>query len=689
MAIETYSMDNASTVVEIPVARTTMDVNYLETVTIELGVIGPQGPTGSIGVTGPQGNSITGATGPTGVGYSGVTSTSTITIGTGLKTFSLTGSNSGAFLTGERIRAIHSDTPTYWMEGYANYIGGGTLILTVDLIAGSGSHNNWNFAIAGQVGVTGPTGPTGATGATGATGSSGVISVTAPITNSGTSTSAQLGIDQTALSITPSQVSGTAVITTDSRLSDTRTPTDASVTNAKIASAGLAQSSLTSNVIADWAASTVYARNDLVNYLGVAYRRISAGTSGATFDSAMWNAQTPALSAVAANITSIPKASITGTAVTQADTGTVTSTMIADGTILNADINASAAIAATKISGTAAVLGSANAFTVGGHTITNAVASVIPLTVSGATGQSVNLFEVFNGSSVSVLRVRNSGNFGIGGLITGVNVGINNDVIGAGTVAMIIRGAASQTADLLQLQSSTPTTLGGRNANAQIYSGSTSTINSGVGGATTAASGNGTTATLTMTTATNLAVGDLIVVAGVTPTGYNTTGAVVTAVSNTSPFTVSYANATSGAQTVAGTVTTPAQASITARSAGTKGLVVKPIASSQVNTFEVQNSSGSPIVYVNQAGTLNASIINLTNIAANADGLTVIKLDGSRNAQFGSATTSVGGGSGVIGIANAGTVPSTNPSGGGILYVESGALKFRGSSGTVTTIAAA
>ena len=40
-------------------------------------------------------------------------------------------------------------------------------------------------------------------------------------------------------------------------------------------------------------------------------------------------------------------------------------------------------------------------------------------------------------------------------------------------------------------------------------------------------------------------------------------------------------------------------------------------------------------------------------------------------------------------IANVATVPSTNPSGGGILYVQSGALKYRGSSGTVTTIAAA
>lgn len=42
----------------------------------------------------------------------------------------------------------------------------------------------------------------------------------------------------------------------------------------------------------------------------------------------------------------------------------------------------------------------------------------------------------------------------------------------------------------------------------------------------------------------------------------------------------------------------------------------------------------------------------------------------------------------VIGIAN-GTAPSTSPAGMGQLYVEAGALKFRGSSGTVTTVAPA
>ena len=53
----------------------------------------------------------------------------------------------------------------------------------------------------------------------------------------------------------------------------------------------------------------------------------------------------------------IDKTKISGTALTLADTGTVTSTMILDGTIVNADINAAAAIDKTKISGTAITAG--------------------------------------------------------------------------------------------------------------------------------------------------------------------------------------------------------------------------------------------------------------------------------------------------------------------------------------------
>lgn len=53
------------------------------------------------------------------------------------------------------------------------------------------------------------------------------------------------------------------------------------------------------------------------------------------------------------------------------------------------------------------------------------------------------------------------------------------------------------------------------------------------------------------------------------------------------------------------------------------------------------------------------------------------------------AASSFGGGKSVIFLANAGTVPTTNPTGGGILYCEAGKLLYRGSSGTVKELATA
>lgn len=82
--------------------------------------------------------------------------------------------------------------------------------------------------------------------------------------------------------------------------------------------------------------------------------------------------------------------------------------------------------------------------------------------------------------------------------------------------------------------------------------------------------------------------------------------------------------------------------------------------------------------YLGHAGTSNIQL-TLENSAN-------FLLGGAFN--FGIGGASFGGGATVIFIANA-TAPSSNPTGGGILYVESGALKYRGSSGTVTTIAAA
>jgi hypothetical protein len=71
----------------------------------------------------------------------------------------------------------------------------------------------------------GAAGAAGATGSTGAAGSSGVISVTAPLTNSGTSSSAVLGI-------TTGTTASTVCAGNDSRLSDARTPTSHAASHA-------------------------------------------------------------------------------------------------------------------------------------------------------------------------------------------------------------------------------------------------------------------------------------------------------------------------------------------------------------------------------------------------------------------------------------------------------------------------
>ena len=86
----------------------------------------------------------------------------------------------------------------------------------------------------------------------------------------------------------------------------------------------------------------------------------------------------------------------------------------------------------------------------------------------------------------------------------------------------------------------------------------------------------------------------------------------------------------------------------------------------------------------NRAGDIAKSIVYGVQAAAPEDQT----LTFNASVAIGGAA-SLGGGKGVAFIANANTVPTTDPTGGGIVYVEAGALKFRGSSGTITTIAAA
>lgn len=100
--------------------------------------------------------------------------------------------------------------------------------------------------------------------------------------------------------------------------------------------------------------------------------------------------------------------------------------------------------------------------------------------------------------------------------------------------------------------------------------------------------------------------------------------------------------------------------------------------------------AGGIVVYKSGSATTNAFFrydCNLSRWLMDVEGTTKWTAD-ANGFQLGSGTVSFGGGVGVIGVTNATTVPTSNPTGGAIWYVEGGASKARGSSGTVTTFAA-
>lgn len=105
------------------------------------------------------------------------------------------------------------------------------------------------------------------------------------------------------------------------------------------------------------------------------------------------------------------------------------------------------------------------------------------------------------------------------------------------------------------------------------------------------------------------------------------------------------------------------------------------------NADYVSGTTGSSLRFQSLAGSGNTAMrVNAEHDGSAAGGVLALNAN-QGNVGLVGCTAEFGTGTAVVGIANATAVPSTNPTGGGVLYVEAGALKYRGSSGTVTPIA--
>jgi len=202
---------------------------------ITVSSLGPTGPQGETGPTGPSG--ITGPTGPQGTSIDFKGSVAAV----------VNLPSSGNDINDAYIVDADGDL----------YVWNGTAWTSVGQIVGP----------QGATGPQGGTGPTGPQGLIGPTGPSGVISVTGPVTNTGSSTSAVLGLNQSVLSLANTQITGLGtastkdfpasgdasnsqvVYGTDTRLTNTRTPTDGTVTTVKIVDANVTNVKLANSTI--------------------------------------------------------------------------------------------------------------------------------------------------------------------------------------------------------------------------------------------------------------------------------------------------------------------------------------------------------------------------------------------------------------------------------------------------------
>jgi hypothetical protein len=146
---------------------------------------------------------------------------------------------------------------------------------------------------------------------------------------------------------------------------------------------------------------------------------------------------------------------VNGNVVSTADTGTVTSTMIADGTIVNADINASAAIVDTKLATIATAGKVSNSATTATSTNTN---SAIVARDGSGNFSAGTITAALTGNAATATKLNSNRTFALTGQVTGT---VSSDLTAGASIATTIASGTIVNADVNAAADIAPTKIAG------------------------------------------------------------------------------------------------------------------------------------------------------------------------------------------------------------------------------------
>ncbi len=228
----------------------------------------------------------------------------------------------------------------------------------------------------------------------------------------------------------------------------------------------------------------------------------------------------------------------------------------------------------------------------------------VPLVVRGTAGQSANLMQVET-SSATAISVTSAGNLNVVGQArVGTTSGLGQLSVvstGTATIAAVIRGASGQSTDYFSIQNSGGTALARMNLNGSFFFGTTTANYPTFFGS------SGSLAGMINVVPASTAVIPIIV------RGAASQSADLLQIQNSSGGTVTRVDsngAIASGNTILGQIT-----SIPASTA-TKGLVIRGASGQSANLFEIQNSTPTTLVSVGNDGAIthNAFYQNFNNM---------------------------------------------------------------------------